>query len=165
VRPVKYLWLLLPPLLVSVSCSQGALSVFFDVPPPSEEKKLAAAEKRRAPKPTVAAETPVTPAGKEAEQPKIETTLGWEEFAKQLPKDRTTGQSDWMVALRQGVIKPRTANTEWLACDSCHPKIFRTRGTKITMADLQGGKYCGVCHGRVAFGLDQCARCHVAMAQ
>ena len=197
-RPVRHLWLLLPPLLVAVSCSQGALSLFFDVPPPSEEKKLAAAEKRQAASPAVAAETPVSTAEKAAARPQAETILVWEEFAKQLPRDRTTGQADWMAALRQGVINPRTAidgsrpadarvfkfdfffpgpapmfdayfphssHTEWLGCDSCHPKIFRTRGTKISMADLQAGKYCGVCHGRVAFGLDQCARCHVAMAQ
>jgi c(7)-type cytochrome triheme protein len=195
-RTVKYLWLLLPPLLFSAACSHRALSVFFDLPPPSEEKSLAAAEKQPSPEPTIAAETPVTTAAKETDRPAIETILVWEEFAKQLPKDRTTGQADWMAALREGIIKPRTAidgpghnapafkfdfffpgpapmfdayfphssHTQWLACDSCHPKIFRTPGTKITMADIKGGKYCGVCHGRVAFGLDQCARCHVAMA-
>jgi c(7)-type cytochrome triheme protein len=60
---------------------------------------------------------------------------------------------------------PHSAHTEWLGCDSCHPTIFRTRGTKVTMADLYAGKYCAVCHGPVAFGLSECARCHTGMGK
>jgi len=58
---------------------------------------------------------------------------------------------------------PHSAHTEWLGCESCHPKIFRVRGTAITMDEVFAGKYCGECHGTVAFGLDACARCHTAM--
>jgi c(7)-type cytochrome triheme protein len=58
---------------------------------------------------------------------------------------------------------PHSAHTEWLSCESCHPKIFRVRGTEITMDEVFGGEYCGKCHGTVAFGLDACARCHTAM--
>jgi c(7)-type cytochrome triheme protein len=58
---------------------------------------------------------------------------------------------------------PHSAHTEWLVCESCHPKIFPRRGTEITMDEVFGGEYCGKCHGTVAFGLDACARCHPAM--
>lgn len=60
---------------------------------------------------------------------------------------------------------PHSAHTQWLGCDSCHPRIFRIRGTKMTMDEILEGKFCGVCHGRVAFSLDLCARCHTAMAE
>jgi len=52
-----------------------------------------------------------------------------------------------------------------LKCDDCHPKIFPQRkagGNKITMAAINQGKFCGVCHaakGR-AFAATNCARCH-----
>jgi c(7)-type cytochrome triheme protein len=58
---------------------------------------------------------------------------------------------------------PHSAHTEWLKCASCHPAIFRTQGVKMKMADMQEGKYCGKCHGSVAFGLEACARCHTNM--
>ncbi len=60
---------------------------------------------------------------------------------------------------------PHSAHTAWVGCDSCHPGIFRERGTKVTMADIMAGKYCGVCHGSVAFGPTECGRCHPAMAR
>ena len=115
---------------------------------------------------------------------------------RMLPKNKL-GQHDWMEAVRQSVIKPKSAiggprtpnfvfkfdfylpgptpmfdalfphssHTQWLDCSSCHPKIFRYRGTKITMQDIRERKYCGVCHGPVAFpaDADNCGRCHTAM--
>jgi c(7)-type cytochrome triheme protein len=56
-------------------------------------------------------------------------------------------------------------HTQWLSCDNCHPAIFQLeRGAKpptITMARIKAGEYCGVCHGTVAFAVDNaCARCH-----
>ncbi len=53
-----------------------------------------------------------------------------------------------------------------LKCNDCHPKIFTMKkgSVKITMADLNGGKYCGQCHnGTRAFKTGDpanCARCH-----
>lgn len=63
------------------------------------------------------------------------------------------------------VVYPHGPHTRWLACQNCHPKIFPLRrGTgpaPITMAKIRAGQYCGVCHGKVAFGLDgECTRCH-----
>ena len=47
----------------------------------------------------------------------------------------------------------------------CHPAIFplkRGAGpTVVTMARIRAGDQCGVCHGKVAFGVDrECVRCH-----
>lgn len=63
-----------------------------------------------------------------------------------------------------GVTFSHSAHTSWLACVSCHPAIFPLRQAKptvITMAKIQAGQYCGVCHGRVAFSAgSDCSRCH-----
>ncbi|MCF6280642.1 MAG: hypothetical protein L3J28_00275 [Candidatus Polarisedimenticolaceae bacterium] len=60
------------------------------------------------------------------------------------------------------VLYPHTTHTWWLKCKSCHPKRFdRGAGdTVMTMKDMGKGKYCGECHGKVAFPLEDCSRCH-----
>jgi c(7)-type cytochrome triheme protein len=50
-------------------------------------------------------------------------------------------------------------------CTDCHTKIFQMKkGSKITMADMNAGKNCGVCHnGEKAFKSSDtanCAKCH-----
>ena len=53
-----------------------------------------------------------------------------------------------------------------LKCDACHTKIFKMKkGTaKMTMADINAGKFCGECHnGKTAFKSSDaanCAKCH-----
>ena len=60
------------------------------------------------------------------------------------------------------VLYPHTTHTWWLSCKSCHPARFdRTAGdTRMTMKEMGKGKYCGECHGKVAFPLEDCSRCH-----
>jgi len=52
-------------------------------------------------------------------------------------------------------------------CADCHTKIFpyRVGATKATMADMEKGKACGVCHGKGkdAFDVDDCIKCHKMM--
>lgn len=57
---------------------------------------------------------------------------------------------------------PHKPHTQWLTCANCHPKIFiPQRGANhVTMAGIMSGKYCGVCHGKVAFPPLECTRCH-----
>ena len=64
------------------------------------------------------------------------------------------------------VVYPHEAHTQWLSCDNCHTGIFKmAKGANpITMDKIFAGKYCGACHGKVAFPLDACGRCHVSMA-
>ncbi len=57
---------------------------------------------------------------------------------------------------------PHTGHTEWLSCNSCHLRIFPyRRPVKMSMDDLSDGKFCGECHGPVAFPIETgCERCH-----
>lgn len=58
---------------------------------------------------------------------------------------------------------PHRQHTEWLTCKNCHPKIFLPQkgGNPVTMSGIMQGKYCGVCHGKVAFPpTKNCGRCH-----
>ena len=58
---------------------------------------------------------------------------------------------------------PHKQHTEWLTCENCHPKIFLPQqgGNPVTMSAIMEGKFCGVCHGKVAFPPTlNCGRCH-----
>ncbi len=103
------------------------------------------------------------------------------------------GQVDWVRALAQGMIRPRSTlagagamrvldrdiimartrqmppvrfshrvHTQWLACSNCHEALFVSQqgANRITMADIFRGRYCGVCHDKVAFSTFVCERCH-----
>ncbi len=51
----------------------------------------------------------------------------------------------------------------WNGCELCHPEIFPTaqKGTmRFSMFSNIEGKYCGACHGKVAFPLNNCQACH-----
>ncbi|MBF0212978.1 MAG: hypothetical protein HQM00_05345 [Magnetococcales bacterium] len=115
------------------------------------------------------------------------------EALKTLPSDGAGNQVDWVNALRNGFIQPRTnilpetqvnvldldliysntgdqpfvrfphrPHTEWLDCVNCHEEIFKTKfnGSGIKMSLILEGKFCGQCHGAVAFPLTECKRCH-----
>ncbi len=61
------------------------------------------------------------------------------------------------------VLFPHKAHTEQVACDTCHPSIFEQKkggNPKMNMMRIISGQYCGTCHGRVSFPLDDCFRCH-----
>ncbi len=58
---------------------------------------------------------------------------------------------------------PHLSHTLWLDCSNCHPAIFveKKGANPIAMNDIFQGKYCGVCHGKVAFPPTlNCTRCH-----
>ena len=60
------------------------------------------------------------------------------------------------------VVYPHAIHTYWFNCDGCHPKIFEMAAgqNNMTMAGIAEGKWCGRCHGKVAFPLSDCNRCH-----
>lgn len=73
--------------------------------------------------------------------------------------------------LVKDVLFSHAAHTYWLNCETCHPKIFvpEVAANKMTMQDIREGKYCGTCHGVVAFPTnvmpgpyfrDYCLKCH-----
>lgn len=74
------------------------------------------------------------------------------------------------VPLMHNVIFPHSIHTYWLNCSACHPGIFlpEAGANPISMVEIFEGKWCGRCHGKVAFppGVDgdpkaNCNRCHV----
>jgi c(7)-type cytochrome triheme protein len=57
---------------------------------------------------------------------------------------------------------PHSAHTQWVDCAQCHPRIFPYRNTPVSMGEIFQGKFCGECHGKVAYPvLTGCERCHV----
>jgi c(7)-type cytochrome triheme protein len=73
-------------------------------------------------------------------------------------------KADWMT----DVIFSHKKHAAWNGCGLCHPDIFPStkKGTvKYTMFQIFNNQYCGVCHGRVAFSLFLCHKCHVNPVQ
>jgi c(7)-type cytochrome triheme protein len=121
----------------------------------------------------------------------IEETLDPDTVLAMLPLD-AAGGIDWVAAVREGIIDPlpgppgteesggesfgfdyyfgametyfpHSAHVEWMDCKSCHPSIYRSRGDSTSMAAINRGESCGVCHGSVAFSVPTCERCHSKM--
>ena len=61
------------------------------------------------------------------------------------------------------VVFPHFPHSYWLDCANCHPSIFimKKGANPISMVKITNGEYCGRCHGRIAFPLAECNRCHV----
>ena len=75
--------------------------------------------------------------------------------------------------LIKDVVFSHEVHTFWLNCESCHPKVFipEVAANRMTMEEIRDGKYCGLCHGAVAFPTNvidapnfraNCLRCHRA---
>ena len=60
------------------------------------------------------------------------------------------------------VVYPHKQHTQWLDCSNCHPAIFMPQkgANSMSMASIILGESCGVCHGKVAFPVAECRRCH-----
>ncbi len=58
---------------------------------------------------------------------------------------------------------PHSSHVTVLACNTCHPDIVPYRNTPISMEEVNNGESCGVCHGKVAFSVGACGRCHLGM--
>ncbi len=74
------------------------------------------------------------------------------------------------VPVMNNVLFPHSIHTYWLSCNNCHPSIFipEAGANPITMDEIFEGKWCGRCHGKVAFGFGTnadpkgaCNRCHM----
>ncbi len=61
------------------------------------------------------------------------------------------------------VLFPHESHTLWLDCSSCHPSPFLAQAgaNPVSMNEIFRGRYCGMCHDRVAFiTFFSCERCH-----
>lgn len=63
------------------------------------------------------------------------------------------------------IVFSHTKHTKWSGCELCHPEIFGVKkgSQPYTMQDIFAGKFCGVCHGPVAFPNMDCQRCHTEL--
>lgn len=75
-----------------------------------------------------------------------------------IPPDTRMSRTETLPA----VIFPHSSHARWLDCGNCHPDPFvpRKGANQISMAKIWAGTYCGKCHGKVAFPVTQCDRCH-----
>jgi len=75
------------------------------------------------------------------------------------PKDQSLESQNEAMP---NIIFSHKKHAVWNGCEVCHPDIFSVkRGESVySMADIFDGRYCGVCHGRVAFPNQDCQRCH-----
>jgi c(7)-type cytochrome triheme protein len=70
------------------------------------------------------------------------------------------------MALIPPAVFPHKIHQDWLDCTICHPDIFniKKKTTKhFSMERILNREFCGVCHLKIAFPLDDCKRCHPAM--
>lgn len=60
------------------------------------------------------------------------------------------------------IIFSHKKHTIWNGCELCHPEIFGVKkgSTVYNMQDIFEGKFCGACHGSVAFPNTDCHLCH-----
>jgi c(7)-type cytochrome triheme protein len=60
------------------------------------------------------------------------------------------------------IIFSHDKHAVWNGCELCHPQIFKIErsSTVFEMQEIFDGKYCGACHGRVAFSNSDCRLCH-----
>ena len=60
------------------------------------------------------------------------------------------------------IVFSHSKHTKWSGCELCHPELFSVRqgSQPYGMEEIFAGKYCGVCHGPVAFPNIDCQRCH-----
>lgn len=67
------------------------------------------------------------------------------------------------VGAMPNVIFPHFPHTFWLDCANCHPNIFimKKGANPISMVKIVNGEFCGRCHGKIAFPISNCTRCHV----
>ena len=75
-----------------------------------------------------------------------------------------TLEAEWNFV--PSAIFPHAEHVRWLDCANCHPSIFniRKKATQyFSMRSILAGDFCGTCHLRVAFPLDDCRRCHPDM--
>ena len=81
-------------------------------------------------------------------------------------------EKDLLLEAEWGGISPAVFSHKthmgWLECSSCHPDIFNIKKkttAHFSMAYILKNKFCGACHLKVAFPMDDCKRCHPAIGR
>lgn len=89
-----------------------------------------------------------------------------DDLSMQRPRIKT--QKDFSIEAKASwmgdVIFSHKKHAVWNGCEVCHPDIFPSvqKGAKpYSMFQIIEGQYCGACHDKVAFPIQDCQRCHV----
>lgn len=92
----------------------------------------------------------------------MSTALAAPVHAASVPGDITFEREGGTEGFAPGYF-PHWVHRIHFRCYVCHDAIFpMKRGDAMTMEQMSAGKLCGTCHnGKVAWGLDECQRCHV----
>jgi c(7)-type cytochrome triheme protein len=84
-----------------------------------------------------------------------------------LPTEHLLEPLRWnTVAPGVNVIFPHEQHIRWLDCSNCHPDIFDVEKLGTVSFDKEkylSGRFCGSCHMRVAFPINNCSRCHTGV--
>ncbi len=73
-------------------------------------------------------------------------------------------EAEW-AAISPAIFSHRV-HDGWMGCNMCHPELFniKKKTTKhFLMVEILKGNFCGACHMKVAFPMDDCQRCHPGM--
>ena len=176
-------------LLFFVACSPASRQLFFDVPPPEEAEPVQAAGNTAQQvnqdgfngiadnKPPPAIESVLDWNTAQAELPEHE--LGGVDWPAALEQglvrprpgadpraaEAAAFKYDFVIEAKKPKFNawfPHSAHTGWLGCRNCHNlELYPAKRNPAKMKDMRKGKSCGACHGKVAFSLKQCKRCHL----
>jgi len=95
------------------------------------------------------------------------TSILTERFSMPLPNKLRAPIKLGTTSPRSDVTFSHEDHLAELDCSSCHPDIFniKKKGTEaFTMERNIYGNFCGACHMRVAFPMNDCRRCHPQMS-
>lgn len=95
------------------------------------------------------------------------TSLLAEHFTMKLPEKLRAPIKLGTTSPRSDVTFSHEDHFAEMDCSNCHPDIFniRKKGTEaFTMERNVYNNFCGVCHMRVAFPMNDCRRCHAQMS-
>ncbi len=73
---------------------------------------------------------------------------------------RIAAEASWV----DDIIFSHKKHSVWNGCEVCHPEIFpvtKAGQVRYTMLQISAGQYCGACHDKVAFPLNDCEKCHL----
>lgn len=176
-----------------LGCSHRVLSAIFDLPPREETAEPApAAQPSATLQPTIAPEDTVRPPIEDLQDPDSVVSLlprdpsgnidwmaaledGVIDPRHAIPGSDRDGEPDGFrfgfdfflpgPDSSMNAFFPHSSHTQWVDCAQCHARIFPIRNTPISMGEIFQGKYCGECHGKVAFPvMTDCERCHVNLS-
>ncbi|MBC8414546.1 MAG: hypothetical protein ISR96_11420 [Nitrospira sp.] len=83
---------------------------------------------------------------------------------KEILEKNMTIQPNWLFVPPAEIS--HAIHDKWLDCSNCHPAIFNEElnsTANLSMSKIINSEYCGVCHGKVSFPVDDCKSCHPGM--